>query len=228
MNKAVEEQERYVIDEDNHKEQKILSEEQARIIHKMLKANSAMLSDEERDLIYQLQDRLDKETERVKSLREMKIGDKPLDQLLSKHMEKKSQEKPSSDDSEEWDEELEDMPTYKHTVGFKPEEVVKQYIECWNQQKFGAEFDCFSPSFMKTDRNTYKEARQKFYQSQLPLGGMRIEFRGIESSNVNGTEADVTAQKSVTIGKQKPKQEKDTYILKLESGRWYINGVKPV
>lgn len=226
MSKAVEEQQRYTIDEDNHKESKILSEEQSRILHKLLKANSAILSDEERDLVYQLQDKLDKETERVKSLKEMTVGDKPLDQLLSQHMEKKAKVKADSDD-EEWDEELPEMPTHRHIVGFKPEEVVQQYIECWNQQKFGAEFDCFSPSFMKTDRDTYKEARQKFFQSQIPLGGMKIVFSGIESSNVMGTEADVTANKTVTVGNQKPKNEKDTYILKLESGKWYINGVKP-
>lgn len=229
MSKTVEEQQRYVIDEGNHKNYKILSEEQARALHKLIKANGAMLSDDERDLIYQLQDRLDKETERVKTLKKMTVGDKPLDELLSRALEKKSKEKFGMSGSD-WDveEDLPELPSQRHIVGYKPEEVVKRYIECWNQQKFGAEFDCFSPTFLKTDRDTYKIARQKFYQSQLALGGMKIQFEKIASSNIVDANADVTAVKTVTIGSQKSKREIDTYVLKLEYGKWFINGVQPV
>ncbi len=228
MTQTTEEQPRYEIDQGNHKEKKILSEEQAKALHKMLKANTAILSDEERDLIYKLQDKLDQETARVKSLQNVKIGSKKLDDLYTESVDKKKQQKAEQGEGEVAEDELEPLPTYKHTIGFKPDEVVQRYIECWNQQKFGAEYDCFDPNFLKTDRETYKDARQRFYQSQLSLGGMKINFDGIESSDIREEKADVTAEKSVVIGNQKPRREKDTYELELVGGRWVISGVKPV
>jgi hypothetical protein len=117
--------------------------------------------------------------------------------------------------------------TVTHIVGFKPEEVVKRYIDCWNQQKFGAEFDCFSSDFMQISREQYIDARHASYKNSLANGGMRIDFKGIESSEVIGGEAEIVATKSVKEGNKSEKIEKDLYRLKLDRGRWVIYTVQP-
>lgn len=234
MNKSTEEQPRYVIDDNAHPKEdtKILPEEQNKIIEKLMRASGSMLKEEERDLIFRLQDKLRQETERVKSLKKVTIGDKPLDEYLNQSRHKSGNNKLShrqDDDLPEGEvgEDAPPPPPRKTTiVGFKPEEVVQRYIECWNQQKFGAEYDCFSRDFMSTDRKVYIEARQKYYQSQMSQGGMRIDFGGIESCELYGGEADVTATKTITVGNRKAKTEKDLYRLKLEGGRWVISGVE--
>ncbi|MGC9328936.1 MAG: hypothetical protein ACP5I1_14975 [Candidatus Hinthialibacter sp.] len=231
-----EEQPRYVIDDVvKEKEIKILSEEQNNSITKLMKASGHILSEEERDLIAQLQQKLNKETERVKSLRKLTITDKPLDEYLSdyqkgkKNDQKKSGQKnhpPGEEDSEEQPQ-RKSGPSVKHVVGFKPDEVVRRYIECWNQQKFGAEYDCFSRDFLKHDRDAYINARHLSYQQNLSGGGLKINFVETLSSEVYGGEAEVVASKTVQLGNRKPQEEIDRYRLKLERGRWLIYAVEP-
>ncbi|RJP31549.1 MAG: hypothetical protein C4527_07490 [Candidatus Omnitrophota bacterium] len=227
-----EEQPRYIIDEGMPHEEsdaKILPEEQERILHKLLKAAGHMLTGEERDLIFRLQDKLKHETDRIRSLKKVTVSDKPLDFYLSK-MNKKSNNKANSTVQTVEDGEEEQPVAVRrsfHVVGFKPEEVVKRYIECWNQQKFGAEFDCFSRDFLTTDRETYVSARHLFYQQQLSQGGMNIDLNEIVSSDTFGGDAEVVASKVVQTGHRKPQEETDLYRLKLERGRWLIYAVEP-
>ncbi|HOJ60338.1 MAG TPA: hypothetical protein PK878_08620 [bacterium] len=245
MNKPTlsEEQPRYVIDEGlpaSQKEIKILSQEQERALQKAIKNAAHALTEEEKDLLYQLRDKLNRETERVQSLRKITVTEKPLDEFLTDYHRKKQNNKklntkagthssppsnPGADDQAE--EEIAPVKT-KHVVGFKPEEVVRRYIECWNQQKFGAEYDCFSRDFLTADREAYINARHMYYQQQLSNGGLFINFKDIESAETFVGDAEVVAVKTVQQGKRKPQEEKDRYRLKLENGRWVIYSVEPL
>lgn len=232
-----EDQPRYVIDEGvpQKKETKILSEEQERTLNKLLKAGGHALNEEERDLVYRLMDKLKQETERVRSLKKVMVHDKPLDDYLSQ-VSKKSNNKnqgpeAESVDGEDFDEDYEEEEprrsrTVKHVVGFSPEEVVQRYVECWNQQKFGAEFDCFSEDFMQIDRESYVKARQTNYLQMLNRGGMRIDFGEIVSSEVQGGQAEIVATKITQEPNRKPKEDKDLYRLKIEKGHWAIHAVE--
>ena len=91
----------------------------------------------------------------------------------------------------------------------------------------GAEFDCFSSDFMRTDRQSYVEARHKFYQQQLQIGGMKISFGEIISSDNYAGTAEVVATKIIQQGNKKPQEETDIYRLKIEKGRWVICSVEP-
>ncbi len=238
MYQKSEEQPRYVIDDEykeRESETKILSDEQSKVLQKLLKQSGHTLSGEERDLIVRLIDKLDRETQRVQTLRKVTVSDKPLDEYLSDWQKKKGNHKVSQPSStgedEEYDEEAKERKhsaKIKHVVGFKPEEVVRRYIECWNQQKFGAEFDCFSPDFMKTDRDHYIQARQNFYQKQLNQGGMRIDFGEILTVDTAGGESEIIASKVIQQGNKKPREEKDLYRLKLVRGRWLIYHVEQI
>lgn len=237
-----EEQPRYIIDEglpSTQKEIKILSQEQERALQKAIKAAAHTLTDEEKDLLYQLRDKLNRETERVQTLRKVTVTDKPLDVFLTDYQRKKQNNKKhanpgvpadlspnpgANDDSEE---EIIPVKT-KHVVGFKPEEVVRRYIECWNQQKFGAEYDCFSRDFLTADREAYINARHMYYQQQLGNGGLLINFKNIEGSETFVGDAEVVAVKTVQQGKRKSQEERDRYRLKLENGRWVIYSVEPL
>lgn len=245
--KLPEELPRYIIDADlprDQKESKILSEEQERAIHKLLKAASHILSDEERDLVYRLMDKLHQETERVRSLKKVMVHDKPLDAYLNKAKKKSNHKFLQSSDAldstlvsedldlaeQEGEDEAPSRPktTMRHVVGFSPEEVVRRYIECWNQQKFGAEYDCFSRDFLTADREAYINARHTYYQQQLGNGGLFINFKNIEGAETFVGDAEVVAVKSVQQGKRKSQDEKDRYRLKLENGRWVIYSVEPL
>lgn len=215
---------------------KILSQEQSRCIQKLLGSSGHVLTGEERELVLQLVTKLDQETERVQSLRNMTVADKTLESFLvedkpgtAKLGAGKSTASGTSSDGEEpeAEEDSQEEPVIRHVVGFKPEEVVQRYIECWNQQKFRAEFECFSDDFMMIPMEQYIEARQNSYQQEMQRGGQRVEFAGIESSEVIGGEADVVASKTITQGQKQPKTETDRYRLKLESGRWVIYAVEP-
>ncbi|MFB3785663.1 MAG: hypothetical protein ACE15F_04765 [bacterium] len=237
-----EEQPRYIIDEglpSTQKEIKILSQEQERALQKAIKAAAHTLTDEEKDLLYQLRDKLNRETERVQTLRKVMVTDKPLDVFLTDYQRKKQNNKkhaspgvpadlssnPGANDDP--DEEIIPVKT-KHVVGFKPEEVVRRYIECWNQQKFGAEYDCFSRDFLTADREAYINARHMYYQQQLGNGGLIINFKTIEGAETFVGDAEVVAVKTVQQGKRKSQEEKDRYRLKLENGRWVIYSVEPL
>ncbi len=227
---------RYVIDEGvatAEKETKILPEEQERILMKLIQAAGHSLREEERTLMFRLQEKLQKETERVKALKKINISEKPLDEYLKDIKKKSNNNKHQNkhqvtEDGEEETSERLAAPKQIHIVGFKPEEVVRRYIECWNQQKFGAEYDCFSRSFLSTDRSVYIQARQLFYQQQLSQGGLRITFDEINSSDSAGGESEVIASKTVQSGNKKSETEKDLYRLKLEKGHWVIYSVEPV
>lgn len=227
---SIEEQPRYVIDEGipQEKETKILSEEQEHILLKLLKAGGHMLTSEERDLVYRLQDKLKRETERVKSLRKLTHADKPLDAFLNKLNKEPGNNKVAR--TTEGAETAEERPVQKivQIVGFTPEEVVKHFVECWNQQKFGAEYDCFSRDFMTISRDSYAGARHLYYQQQLNLGGLRIDFGEVITSSILGGDAEVTASKVIQNGNRKPVEERDLYRLRLEKGRWLIYSVEPL
>lgn len=226
-----EEQPRYVIDEGiPQKEIKILSEEQARSLMKLYKAAGHILNEDERKLIVQLQDKLNKETERVNSLRKLTITDKPLDEFLTQYKKNKggNQRADSGDGEDDSESSSSSAPVVTHVVGFKPEEVVRRYVECWNQQKFGSEFDCFSRDFLRHDRDAYINARHLSYQQYLGNGGMRITFNEIVSNDTIGGEAEIVAKKTVQIGKRKSQEETDKYRLKLEKGHWVIYAVEPL
>lgn len=227
-----EEQPRYVIDEGmQQKEIKILSEEQSRSLMKLVKAAGHILTEDERKLIGQLQDKLNKETERFQSLRKMTITDKPLDEFLTKFKKGKGGNQHADSDKDQDEDNAESPsagPTVTHIVGFKPDEVVRRYIECWNQQKFGSEYDCFSRDFLRHDRDAYINARHLSFQQYLGNGGMRITFNEIVSNETIGGESEVIARKTVQIGKRKTQQETDKYRLKLEKGHWVIYAVEPL
>ena len=217
-----EEQPRYTIDEDraeSESEVKILSEEQGNALHKLVKIAGHALTEDERDIITQLHSKLERETQRIQSLKKMAVGDKPLDEYLSEYHKKKGNNNDENSDDESV-ENPESGSSVKLVVGYAPDDVVKQYIECWNQQKFGTEYDCFS-----RDLQPYVEARQLFYQQQLRTGGLRIEFGDIISSDSVGGNAEVVATKTVTQGKGNPQNERNLYRLKLERGRWQISSV---
>ncbi|MDP8244546.1 MAG: hypothetical protein P9L94_10735 [Candidatus Hinthialibacter antarcticus] len=240
-----EDQQRYRIDEDMPEEEiKILSEAQSYALQKLIQNAGHVLSGEEREIVMKLVDKLNLETERFKSLRKMTVGDKPLDAFLSKNpSQPKTKLKVGStvdggDHSKSSDgeviveedgetEERRPEPKVTHIVGFKPEEVVQRYIECWNQQKFGAEFDCFSRDFMQISREQYIDARHASFKNSLANGGMRVDFKGFDSSDVIGGEAEVIAAKSVKEGNKAEKTERDLYRLKLDHGRWVIYTVQP-
>ena len=182
-------------------------------------------------MLYRLRDKLRQDTERVRTLKKVTVADKPLDEYLIRYREQsvnnKAQKNPESKNNGE-EPDSPPQPKVTHVIGFRPDEVVRRYIECWNQQKFGAEFECFSRDFMKTDREAYLEARHNYYHTQLGQGGLKINFKGIETCNIYGGEADVTALKVIALGNRKPKEERDLYRLKLETGRWTICGVEPL
>lgn len=222
---------------------KILSEEQSRGIQKLLANAGHVLTGEERELILKLVEKLDQETARVQNLRKMTVADKSLETFLveSKPSSGKSllgarknsspSTEPEADaeaDSPEAEPQEAQDEVVRHVIGFRPEEVVQRYIECWNQQKFRAEFECFSRDFMVIPMDQYVEARQNSYQQELQRGGQRIDFTGIESSEVTGNEAEIVATKSVTQGNKQSKTERERYRLTLEKGHWVISSVEPL
>lgn len=246
MKRDIEDQPRYKIDEGAAEEEyKILSEAQAEALLKLVQNAGHVLSGEEREIVQKLVDKLNQETERVKSLRKMTVGDKTLDAYLAKAQRDSEKKKlgagarSSTSNSKalvesNGDEPVEEGETeeiheqkVKHIVGFKPDEVVKRYIECWNQQKFGAEFDCFSSDFMAIDRDQYIDARHASFKNSLAEGGRRIDFIRFDSCDVTGGEAEIVAVKQVQTGKKKAEEETDLYRLKLEKGRWVIYSVEP-
>ena len=217
-------QQRYLIDQDvPQKKVKLLPDEQRRVLEKLLQAGGHVLDPEERGLIQQLFDRLVTETDRLKALRKVAGSDKPLDQVLR---DLRRREGLSEDGGVE--EEKPEVRRVTHVVGYRPEEVVKRYLDCWNQQTFGAEYDCFSKSFLNMSREDYINRRQIVYRQTLAKGGMTQNCGEILSVDVSGTEAEVRCSKSIQMGGGAKTEEKDLYRLHIENGHWVIYQVEPL
>lgn len=217
-------QPRYVIDKDHpEKKVKILPEEQRRVLEKLLKTGGHVLDPEERGLMRQLRDRLATESDRLKALRKVAGSDKPLDQVL-----KDLRRRRGLDAEGRLKEEEPEVKRVTHIVGYRPEEVVKRYLECWNQQMFGAEYDCFSKSFLSMSREDYINRRQIVYRQTLAKGGMIQRFGELLDVDVSGTEAEVRCTKIIKVGDSKETIETDLYRLHVEEGRWVIYQVEPL
>jgi hypothetical protein len=106
--------------------------------------------------------------------------------------------------------------------------VVKRYLECWNQQTFGAEYDCFSKSFLSMSREDYISRRQVVYRQTLAKGGMRQGLGELLNVDVSGTEAEVRCTKIIRLGDSVETVETDLYRLHVEDGRWVIYQVEPL
>ncbi len=221
---SVEDQPRYQIEENKSKKVKVLPDEQRRALEKLLKAGGHVLDPDQRGVIQQLVERLTNEAQRLKALRKVAGSDKPLDQVLRELRKKEGLE----GDGILEDEEEPTVHRVTHTVGYGPEEVVKRYLDCWNQQKFGAEYDCFSKSFINMSREDYINRRQIVYRQELARGGMKQEIGELLGVDVSGTEAEVRCTKVVKSGNQPESVEKDLYRLHIEDGRWVIYKVEPL
>jgi hypothetical protein len=220
----VDQQPRYVIErEQPPRKVKILPDEQRRVLEKLLQAGAHVLDPQERGLVQQLSDRLTKEADRLRALRKVAGSDKPLDQVLRELRRREGLDP----DGRYKDEELE-VRRVTHVVGYRPEEVVKRYLGCWNQQTFGAEYDCFSKSFLSMSREDYINRRQVVYRQSLAKGGMTQEFGELLHADVTGTEAEVRCSKIIRVGNSSETVETDLYRLHIEDGRWVIYQVEPV
>ncbi len=113
-------------------------------------------------------------------------------------------------------------------LGYKPEEVVKRYIESWNRQMFRAEFDCFSRSFLPMEKDEYVSRRQEMYRQSLGSGGQDQRFGELIEVNSTGYESEVICTKRLKIGNGPDKEERELYRLRIEDGHWVIYYVKPL
>ncbi len=220
-----ESQPRYVIDQEpsRQKKVKILPDEQRKALEKVMQAGGHVLDRDERDVLLQLLDRLNIETDRLKALRKVAGEDRPLDQVLRELRKKEGLDA----DGRLQDEEPQIRKT-SHVVGYRPEEVVRRYLESWNQQTFGAEYDCFSKSFLNMSREDYINRRQVVYRQTLAKGGMKQRMGDILSVDVSGPEAEVRCTKIIQMGDGKETVEKDLYRLRIENNRWVIYQVEPL
>lgn len=217
-------QPRYIIDRDQpQKKVKLLPNEQQRVLEKLLQAGGHVLDPEERGLMQQLSHRLTNESERLRALRKVAGSDKPLDQVL-----RSLRRREGLDPEGKLKEEEPEVRRITHVVGYRPEEVVKRYIECWNQQTFGAEYDCFSNSFLSMSREDYINRRQIVYRQTLGKGGMTQEFGELSGVDISGSEAEVRCTKIVRIGGSSETVETELYRLDIENGRWVIYQVEPL
>ncbi|MFH1743932.1 MAG: hypothetical protein ABIH23_33420 [bacterium] len=221
---TVGEQQRYVIDRDQpQKKVKLLPDEQRRVLEKLIQAGGHVLDPDERGLVQQLFDRLVTEADRLKALRKVAGSDRPLDQVLRDLRKREG----LSEDGRV-DEDKPEVRRTTHVVGYRPEEVVKRYLYCWNQQTFGAEYDCFSKSFLSMSREDYVNRRQIVYRQSLAKGGMSQEFGELISVDATGTEAEVRCTKTIRMGTSAETVEKDLYRLHIEDGHWVIYQVEPL
>lgn len=217
-------QPRHVIEKDQREKKiKLLPDEQRRVLDKLVQAGGHVLDVEERGLMQQLHERLATESERLRALRKVAGSDKPLDQVLRQLRRREGLDS----DGRLKEEELE-VRRVTYVVGYRPEEVVKRYLGCWNQQTFGAEYDCFSKSFLTMSREDYISRRQLVYRQTLAKGGMRQEFGELLSVDVTGNEAEVRCTKIIKMGDSPETVETDLYRLQIEDGRWVIYRVEPL
>lgn len=241
---------RFKIEEDDgsHGSGKILPLEQRRVLEKLLRMSGHGLEAEEHDLMQKLIEKLTEDAGRIRALQHVTGGGRPLDTALrrsnvvgsSVHSAPSSNSRTTSTHSHpapagtpNHDEEHESPKTTEvhpehFVVGFKPEEVVQRYIECWNKQMFGAEFDCFSRSFLSMDRNDYIARRQQMYRHELGEGGLMQRFGELLSVNTSGYESEVTCSKSIRKGRSPERMEQELYRLRIEDGHWVIYHVRPL
>lgn len=252
MNHSSHETPRYRIDEDVPQvETKLLPVEQARIIEKLVRLGGHSLESSERELMDRLLDRLVEEGDRMRALQAATGAGKPLDTALRKA---KATGAPTSgnhrsaveaigaaatgsgaeslssapEPSGPVEDEMESPPpTETRVIGYKPEEVVQRYIECWNRQMFGAEYDCFSRSFLSMPRDDYVARRQQTYRQALGTGGQDMRFIEIVDVSSSGYEAEVVSVKSVREGNRPEQQQREQYRLRVEDGHWVIYFVRP-
>ncbi|HPA46947.1 MAG TPA: hypothetical protein PK395_14370 [bacterium] len=222
---TAESQPRYVIDQEQSRQKKvkILPDEQRKALEKVMQAGGHVLDHDERDVLLQLLDRLNTETDRLKALRKVAGDDRPLDQVLRELRKKEGLDA----DGRLHDEEPEVRKT-THVVGYRPEEVVRRYLQSWNQQTFGAEYDCFSKSFLNMSREDYINRRQVVYRQTLAKGGMKQKIGDLLSVDMSGTEAEVRCTKIVQMGNAMETVERDLYRLHTENNRWVIYQVEPL
>ena len=217
---------------------KLLPVEQRRILEKLMKAGAHALEPDERDLMQRLLEKLTEDGNRMRALRTVTGSGKPLDTALRRAnvvgrrvptAAKEADQGPAGavdDDGRE--EPVVTTQAENRVVGFKPEEVVKRYIECWNRQMFGAEYECFSRSFLSMPQDDYVSRRQQMFRQELTHGGQDQQFGEFLDVNSTGYEAEVICTKQVRSGNGTPKEERELYRLRIEDGHWVIYYVKPV
>lgn len=241
---------RFKIEEDDGSQGsgKILPLEQRRVIEKLLRMSGHGLESDEHEIMLKLIQKLTEDAGRIRALQHVTGGGRPLDTALRRSnvvgAAVQSAPRQSSGNasihshaahtaSSNHDEPPETPKTAEvhhehHVVGFRPEEVVQRYIECWNKQMFGAEFDCFSRSFLSMDRNDYIARRQQMYRHELGDGGLVQRFGELLSVNTSGYESEVTCSKLTRKGQGPERSEQELYRLRIEDGHWVIYHVRPL
>jgi hypothetical protein len=105
-----------------------------------------------------------------------------------------------------------------------PVDTVKKYIMAWNQKAFAAEFECFSPSYLKMKKEDYVERRMATYLTYNRRGDFKQDFGQVLKKHIEGNKAEILCTRMVREFHM-PNRYLDLYQLRLEDGKWRIRGV---
>jgi DNA-binding response OmpR family regulator len=106
-----------------------------------------------------------------------------------------------------------------------PEDVVKRFVESWNNQQFELEYDCLASRLAFTSKQEYVGRRRSYFAELNSREDHRQLVQRIASKKVSGSTAQVEIVRLDTEGNSR-RLTKESYILVQEDGKWKINAVK--
>lgn len=106
-----------------------------------------------------------------------------------------------------------------------PEDVVKRFVESWNNQQFELEYDCLATRLAFTTKQEYVQRRHSYFTELNSREAHRQLVQRVANKKVSGTTAQVEIVRLDTEGNSR-RLTKESYILIQEEGKWKINAVK--
>ena len=214
---------------------------------KLLKHGIGLLSPDERDAAIALIEQLKEQEERIKQLSDVMkqvdvmSEDDPFVLPNTETMEETIKEPPVPEPPkparmsrpEPPPPVIEPEPVPEPVIPEKKEpsadDVVKTFIESYNNQDFDREYDCLGKNLRATSRGDYIMSRRYAYAdvtATMPKGKLPIQEMG-EVTILPGDENNckVICDKIERFGRS-PKYYQQKFMMKKEDGQWKISGVQ--
>lgn len=224
--------------------QRVLEEEQGKVLRKMLELAGTRLSDEERRLILMLEEQLLKKSSSVAKKKSLFV-----DHQSRFHSHQKSKDPrntqvnasavPPQTEKAEEKKPVRPVfrkvpvepakPTEEKKKELPPDLVVKLYLKALNERNFEFEYDCYAPEMTPTSQAEYVALRWETYREDLARGITRdTDERKLETileTETSEIEARVVCIITENLGGKKT-QNIYEYTFTRNNGQWKIRNIK--
>lgn len=191
-----------------------VEEEQIALLGKMLIHSSKHLTDREKELFDLLVETLNQKVERRHRL-EQRTG-----LLRSRPAEEVDARIPTDVEEQQYRAKMQALRS------LSPDEVVRRFVECWNQPDFEMEFACLSSNFTKGPRHDesmseYAARRMQKYRERM---GTSCEQKRVEHVRVLKAEGGQALVESIEIyqGSSDNTVFQRNYQMVFEDGSWKV------